>query len=145
MYGLLAKLGSSYAKCAARDATGSVKGLRGTCEGATNASEPCNVAEDCPDQSEGAFCDHVSNLECIVKAEQKYAKGVAKLSNCPACVNADSLRDQVRLSVMHSLNEQLFCQDGTSICGNGVIEDNEQCDDGNLANSDGCSQYCLFE
>ena len=27
-------------------------------------------------------------------------------------------------------------------CGNGVIEDDEACDDGNLVNGDGCNQDC---
>lgn len=32
-----------------------------------------------------------------------------------------------------------------SVCGNGVIEDDEECDDGNLENGDGCSSSCVFE
>ena len=31
------------------------------------------------------------------------------------------------------------------ICGNRIVEDNEQCDDGNTINGDGCSEYCMFE
>ncbi len=31
-----------------------------------------------------------------------------------------------------------------SVCGNGVIEPPEQCDDGNLADSDGCSKICIL-
>lgn len=30
------------------------------------------------------------------------------------------------------------------ICGNGVVEVNEQCDDGNLENGDGCSRICVI-
>lgn len=32
-----------------------------------------------------------------------------------------------------------------SICGDGVLQPREQCDDGNLAGGDGCSPACLFE
>ena len=32
-----------------------------------------------------------------------------------------------------------------SICGNGVLEGNEKCDDGNLVNGDGCSSTCTIE
>jgi len=32
-----------------------------------------------------------------------------------------------------------------NICGNGIINGNEQCDDGNTASSDGCSSGCLNE
>ncbi len=35
--------------------------------------------------------------------------------------------------------------DGTPICGNGVLEVGEACDDGNAANDDGCSSSCLPE
>jgi len=31
------------------------------------------------------------------------------------------------------------------ICGNGVVEEGEECDDGNNINGDGCSDSCLFE
>ncbi|MGB5285919.1 MAG: DUF4215 domain-containing protein, partial [Polyangiales bacterium] len=30
-------------------------------------------------------------------------------------------------------------------CGNGVLNDDEVCDDGNLARGDGCSQFCTLE
>jgi hypothetical protein len=35
--------------------------------------------------------------------------------------------------------------DGGSICGDGVRESPEQCDDGNLVNLDGCDSTCRFE
>ena len=31
------------------------------------------------------------------------------------------------------------------LCGDGVVENAEQCDDGNINNGDGCSSACLFE
>jgi cysteine-rich repeat protein len=31
------------------------------------------------------------------------------------------------------------------MCGNGLIEGSEQCDDGNLFDTDGCSHLCTFE
>ena len=31
------------------------------------------------------------------------------------------------------------------LCGNGRVDDGEQCDDGNNKNGDGCSKYCMFE
>ncbi|KIG19582.1 hypothetical protein DB30_00091 [Enhygromyxa salina] len=30
-------------------------------------------------------------------------------------------------------------------CGDGIVQANEQCDDGNLSNGDGCSSGCLFD
>jgi len=35
--------------------------------------------------------------------------------------------------------------DYVSICGNGLLETHEECDDGNLINGDGCSSECLIE
>lgn len=34
---------------------------------------------------------------------------------------------------------------GGTVCGNGVLEAGEDCDDGNLANGDGCSSICQLE
>lgn len=31
------------------------------------------------------------------------------------------------------------------LCGNGVIEKSEECDDGNLINGDGCNHFCFLE
>lgn len=33
----------------------------------------------------------------------------------------------------------------SAVCGNGVVESGEECDDGNLRNGDGCSSICLIE
>ena len=35
--------------------------------------------------------------------------------------------------------------DGSAVCGDGVLEGLEQCDDGNLNSNDGCSSSCLME
>jgi len=32
-----------------------------------------------------------------------------------------------------------------AVCGNGRVESEEQCDDGNTANFDGCGEHCTFE
>lgn len=41
------------------------------------------------------------------------------------------------------------CEDGTDenipLCGNGIIDAGENCDDGNIASLDGCSELCHFE
>lgn len=31
------------------------------------------------------------------------------------------------------------------VCGNGIVEDGEECDDGNLTNGDGCSSACVCD
>ncbi len=37
------------------------------------------------------------------------------------------------------------CITQSSVCGNGILETGEQCDDGNLVNGDGCSSSCVIE
>ena len=32
-----------------------------------------------------------------------------------------------------------------AVCGNGILETGEECDDGNLINGDGCSSTCTIE
>src|SRR5205085_12660879 len=39
----------------------------------------------------------------------------------------------------------LKCVPNTAVCGNGVVEIGEQCDDGNTADCDGCSAGCRVE
>jgi cysteine-rich repeat protein len=38
------------------------------------------------------------------------------------------------------VNNISVCQ--LAVCGNGVIEGNELCDDGNITNGDGCDNTC---
>ena len=35
--------------------------------------------------------------------------------------------------------------DNKDNCGNGIIDEGEQCDDGNRMSGDGCSKYCMEE
>gem|GEM_PF-4986166 len=43
------------------------------------------------------------------------------------------------------LNSILQLDEPTPICGDGVIDENEYCDDGNTADGDGCSSICTIE
>jgi cysteine-rich repeat protein len=47
-----------------------------------------------------------------------------------------------------SCGDGRMCVDGeclAAVCGNGIIEPGEHCDDGNLANFDGCDAFCQYE
>lgn len=44
-----------------------------------------------------------------------------------------------------SFSESSFSSEGTTTCGNGNIEDGEQCDDANSSDGDGCSADCTVE
>ncbi len=44
----------------------------------------------------------------------------------------------------------VFCFSGCVVeelpnCGNGILDGNEECDDGNLENGDGCNSHCVLE
>ena len=41
--------------------------------------------------------------------------------------------------------DQTICYSPPTVCSNGVVEFGEECDDGNLADHDGCSSTCLTE
>ncbi len=40
---------------------------------------------------------------------------------------------------------QIWCMPNSAVCGNGVVENFEGCDDGNLTSCDGCSAGCQLE
>jgi cysteine-rich repeat protein len=44
-----------------------------------------------------------------------------------------------------ALYDQVFLEQQATACGNGVLESDEECDDGNLDGGDGCSSQCLTE
>ncbi len=46
---------------------------------------------------------------------------------------------------MGSNQMRLECRPNTAVCGNGIAEPTEQCDDGNRASCDGCSASCGLE
>ncbi|MFN0250933.1 MAG: DUF4215 domain-containing protein [Kofleriaceae bacterium] len=71
-----------------------------------------------------------------------------------AAFGFDTARDRVVVigNFYWLKNKEVWEWDGTSWfaagyreCGNRVIEDNETCDDGNLARDDGCSEHCRLE
>lgn len=51
----------------------------------------------------------------------------------------------VRGATMDSVRMRLHCLPNDSVCGNGVLEVTETCDDGNRIDCDGCSARCRVE
>ena len=49
------------------------------------------------------------------------------------------------LDVNDKINLSPDPKNDPNLCGNGIINSPEQCDDGNNANGDGCSSGCLIE
>ncbi|MBU0722291.1 lamin tail domain-containing protein [Patescibacteria group bacterium] len=64
-------------------------------------------------------------------------------------LNLDTNNNSVDFFVQEKPNPQnssiVIVPSPTAECGNGNVEDGEQCDDGNLINSDGCNSICQTE
>jgi len=63
------------------------------------------------------------------------------------CSDFDNFNDVNSLSCdsVSCLIDTSSCTGGTFVCGNGIVESVEECDDGNNFNGDGCSGSCLLE
>ena len=102
---------------------------------------------NCDFTDEGSVCDF---------------DGVCDSNEGCSCVDCDGLEDTCVDGLVCSLSVGACCDlvgDGVcsancvsvdpdcdpGVCGNGVLEFGEKCDDGNIQNGDGCSGVCEFE
>jgi cysteine-rich repeat protein len=109
--------------------------------------------EQCDDGNavEGDGCSH-----CFIDGQSCDCcfadPGGATGCNDPACQNTVCSVDAFCCSVAwdsicagEAFSLCACCQGGGSVCGNGVIESGEQCDDANTVSGDGCSGTCQTE
>jgi cysteine-rich repeat protein len=83
--------------------------------------------------------------ECMARARQKYAEATAKLiatGGCPACMDLEHAGTQMETILTSDILVRAYC---ASLCGNGMIDAGEQCDDGNTDDGDGCDVACNVE
>ncbi len=79
----------------------------------------------------------------VVEVTLDDATSVYPLEADPANLTPLSLtKDEANQKITGSLSTLPFC---TAVCGNGLTEEGEQCDDGNTVNDDGCSSTCQTE
>lgn len=120
------------------DCDGNVDAFGCNCTDADNdgffAQEGCDTAVDCDDANNtinpnaAEICDGVDN-NCVGGIDEGFDL-LTDLNNCGACASACSG----------------VCEGGTcfSDCGNGIVEGNEECDDGNNTDGDGCRADCTL-
>jgi cysteine-rich repeat protein len=63
-------------------------------------------------------------------------------SNPPACLRATDLAFDPEGRLLAAEPDERQVQRITLTCGNGVVEEDEECDDGNLVSGDGCDASC---
>jgi len=103
----------------------------------TNTNTCASCISNCLSCTSASNCQTCANYyyfttSCVINC--------TSISNCNACyVNGSSLICSTCLSG-YSLASNLC----SSVCGNGYRLAPEQCDDGNTANNDGCSNTCTI-
>ncbi len=115
--------------------------------------ENCEInINDCPAinpcQNDGICIDEVNKYHCECKEGFDGENCEININDCPAvnpCQNDGICIDEVN-------KYHCECKEGfegenceINICGNGNIDNQEQCDDGNNENNDGCSSDCKIE
>lgn len=123
-------------------------GISSVCQEFSTAGDECDSADDClDDQGYGGYCDsgycsssRFAGDTCSddTDCSSSYSPYDAQCSTatyqtfhyrtCDGNCGWDSWSD---------------CTGGTQICGNGILEGTEECDDGNSSNHDACTNSCI--
>jgi len=77
---------------------------------------------------------------CLSLAESKFAAAFAKADARGGCLHENDA-DAIEIKIDTCLGDVV----GDIGCGNGLLEGDEECDDGNTIAGDGCSESCLIE
>lgn len=104
--------------------------------------ESCTINADCPSNlCLGGYCSCTGSEQC---------EGNACVGGF--CTNIHAAADLVAFATCTSDKEcpvNMLCQDGycapdLALCGNGIVDAGEVCDDGNDVDIDGCTATCLL-
>ncbi|OIO41915.1 hypothetical protein AUJ62_01650 [Candidatus Pacearchaeota archaeon CG1_02_32_21] len=95
-------------------------------------NEPeCNTDNDCGEDEINNFC---------------VGDDLHSITTAPICTQGscdETINEQITNCEFGCANG--YCNQYNPQCGNGILDSGEQCDDGNLANGDGCSSQCITE
>jgi cysteine-rich repeat protein len=114
-----------------------------------DAPGTCGVGDQCgvpynPAHPAGAAC--YDGEPCLTVDDQCDGAGNCvgtPISSVPCASDADCASITGGLGSCNFVTG--FCQCPAPVCGNGIIETGETCDDGNFAGGDGCSAGCAVE
>jgi cysteine-rich repeat protein len=120
--------------------------VAGSCgDGIVQAPEECDDGNVTP----GDGCENDCTFTCVSADTTRDCSGGDACAGTATCDEATHT-----CTARTPLADETLCAAGTgwcisgvcvaSVCGNGITEPGEQCDDGNLAAGDGCENDCTF-
>lgn len=110
--------------------------LGDACDNCPNVSN--NDQADTDGDEVGNVCDLCPNVYDPAQLDTDGDSVGNSCDNCPNISNTDQTDD-------NGNGTGNACEVLNAVCGNGVKEETEQCDDGNLVDDDGCSSICQLE
>jgi cysteine-rich repeat protein len=108
--------------------------------------------EECDDGNhvDGDGCDNDCKFSCVSTDSTRDctpADACAGQGTCQDSTHTCKPGTPVANGMACPQKPSSYCKDGTCnapVCGNGIVEPGEQCDDGNQVNGDGCDTNCKF-
>ena len=116
-----------------------------THENATNYDSTVTIEDGSCLYSQDAYDAGIAGVDITVDNQEAYDAGAASLE-CPPCANSDCPGDfsaDGYIGVDDILSMLSLYDTSCAVCGNGIVEGSEQCDDGNDIFGDGCDN-CMW-
>ena len=116
-----------------------------THENATNYDSTATIEDGSCLYSQDAYDAGIAGVDITVDNQEAYDAGAASVE-CPPCANSDCPGDFTAdgyIGVDDILSMLSLYDTSCAVCGNGIVEGSEQCDDGNDILGDGCDN-CMW-
>jgi len=116
-----------------------------THENATNYDSTATIEDGSCLYSQDAYDAGIAGVDITVDNQEAYDAGAASVE-CSPCVNSDCPGDFTAdgyIGVDDILSMLSLYDTSCAVCGNGIVEGSEQCDDGNDILGDGCDN-CMW-
>ena len=116
-----------------------------THENATNYDSTATIEDGSCLYSQDAYDAGIAGVDITVDNQEAYDAGAASVE-CSPCANSDCPGDFTAdgyIGVDDILSMLSLYDTSCAVCGNGIVEGSEQCDDGNDILGDGCDN-CMW-